>query len=227
MLLADAVCTTCAKPTSYCVCAALPSLRVRPEVLVLQHPQEQDELLGTVPLLRGSLAAARVRVGLSWPSLATAWGAAGPRPGRWAVAFPGALPAEALATDPAAPAHLWDRRGRPLAAGDIDGLVLLDGSWRQAKALWWRNAWLLKLARLSLQPQQPSIYGRLRREPSRQHLSTLEAAAQALVALGEPAALQTALHRSLRRLTQQVRDGQASQKGRPCLPLAGEAANSA
>src|SRR5204862_7870678 len=27
----------------------------------------------------------------------------------------------------------------------LDGIVLLDGSWKEAKTLWWRNPWLLKL----------------------------------------------------------------------------------
>jgi DTW domain-containing protein YfiP len=62
----------------------------------------------------------------------------------------------------------------------IEGVVLLDGSWREAKTLWWRNPWLLKLRRLVLNPQRPSRYSRIRREPRREALSTLEAAAVVL-----------------------------------------------
>ena len=36
----------------------------------------------------------------------------------------------------------------------LDGVVLLDGSWSEAKTLWWRNPWLLKLRRLVLDPQR-------------------------------------------------------------------------
>jgi DTW domain-containing protein len=54
---------------------------------------------------------------------------------------------------------------------------LLDGSWSEAKSLWWRNPWLLKLRRLVLDPQRPSHYNRVRREPRREALSTIEAAA--------------------------------------------------
>ncbi len=50
---------------------------------------------------------------------------------------------------------------------DIEGIVLLDGTWSQAKALWWRNAWMLKCQRVILGPAHPSRYGRLRREPRR------------------------------------------------------------
>ena len=69
----------------------------------------------------------------------------------------------------------------------IEGVVLLDGTWSQAKALWWRNAWMLKCQRVILGPSQPSRYGKLRREPRRDGLSTIEAAALVLARLeGRP-----------------------------------------
>ena len=43
--------------------------------------------------------------------------------------------------------------------------MLLDGTWSQAKALWWRNAWMLKCQRVILGPKRPSRYGKLRKEP--------------------------------------------------------------
>ncbi len=61
--------------------------------------------------------------------------------------------------------------------GDIEGIVLLDGTWSQAKALWWRNAWMLKCQRVILGPKRPSRYGKLRKEPRGDGLSTIEAAA--------------------------------------------------
>src|SRR5580693_4623078 len=75
-----------------------------------------------------------------------------------------------------------DRAGRPAADQDamlrgLEGVVLLDGSWSEAKTLWWRNPWLLRLRRLVLNPRHRSRFGRVRREPRREALSTLEAAA--------------------------------------------------
>jgi DTW domain-containing protein YfiP len=74
------------------------------------------------------------------------------------------------------------RRGESAAAGlaGINGIVLLDGSWKEAKTLWWRNPWLAKLRRLVLNPRAAARYGRVRREPRHEALSTLEAAALAL-----------------------------------------------
>ena len=76
------------------------------------------------------------------------------------------------------------RDGAPVAdpksiLAGLEGLVLLDGTWSQAKTLWWRNPWLLKLHRLVLNPPAPARLDRLRREPRRDALSTLEAAALA------------------------------------------------
>ena len=59
-------------------------------------------------------------------------------------------------------------------------MLLLDGTWSQAKALWWRNPWMLKCQRVIL---NPSRYGRLRREPRKDGLSTIEAAATLLSGL--------------------------------------------
>ena len=83
------------------------------------------------------------------------------------------------------PIAALNRQGLPLpdqvpALAALDGVILLDGSWSQAKALWWRNAWLLKTRRLVLNPGGPSRYGRLRKEPRPDSVSTLEAAAFAM-----------------------------------------------
>lgn len=184
-----AACPGCGKPPALCVCPALAQLDNRVEVLVLRHPQEQDKALGTALLLCRQLARARLRTGLSWPNLAKALGHHA-EPRRWAVLYLGT--AKQAPSAEAGPLVAVDRDGRTLddaAAGlrDIDGLILLDGNWSQAKALWWRNPWLLKCRRLVLNPSAPSLYGHLRREPRRESVSTLEAAALALARLeGHP-----------------------------------------
>ncbi len=76
---------------------------------------------------------------------------------------------------------------------ELEGIVVLDGTWSQAKALWWRNPWLLKLKRLVLVPTGPSLYGKLRREPRRECLSTIESIAETLTFLGEDLKTEAAL----------------------------------
>ncbi len=162
-------------------------------LLVLQHPQEKTETLATVPLLEAGLANMRKAVGLSWPNLARALGRESD-PRNWGVLYlgstaPGASPVVAV-----------DAKGAPLAdQGVLDGLegiIALDGTWSQAKALWWRNPWLLKCRRLVLNPPFVSHYGRLRREPRRESLSTLESAGFALATLeGRPEILEELLEK--------------------------------
>ena len=170
----------CRKPEGRCVCGEIAPLTLRHQLLILQHPQEQDAALGTACVTQALFANATFRIGLSWPNLGKALGRPAD-PKKWGVLYLGAK-AEA---DLKAPLTVVDRQGEPLPEqrallADLEGIVVLDGSWSQAKALWWRNAWLLKLRRLVLQPQAPSRYGKLRREPRRESLSTLEAAALAL-----------------------------------------------
>ena len=159
-------------------------------VLLLQHPQERRQPLSTAPLLTATLRDTAVAVGLSWPNLAAALGRPAD-PARWAVVHLGSARPAQLA--PGSEVIALDRRGAPVAdqaqaVAGLFGIVLLDGTWKEAKTLWWRNPWLLKLRRLVLNPRAPSRYARLRREPRRGALSTVEAAALALAALGEAAA---------------------------------------
>ena len=161
---------------------AAPTVDNRVFVLILQHPHEKREPLATAPAIVATLRHAKLVTGLSWPNLARPLGHdADPR--RWAVLYLGSARPKASA----------DRRELLLVGGDgqpvdnpepilrgLDGIVLIDGTWSQAKTLWWRNPWLLKLHRLVLNPPHPARLGKLRREPRREALSTLEAAALAL-----------------------------------------------
>lgn len=151
-------------------------------VLVLQHPQERREALSTAPLIAATLRHARLAIGLSWPGLQRLVGDAA-EPRRWAVLHLGA--ARENGDSKRRELALLDRRGEPLAEpgailAGLKGIVLLDGTWSQAKTLWWRNPWLLKLHRIVLDPPRPARLGRLRREPRRDALSTIEAAALVL-----------------------------------------------
>jgi tRNA-uridine aminocarboxypropyltransferase len=165
-------------------------------VLILQHPQEHRQALSTAPAVTAELANARIAVGLSWPNLARALGRnADPR--RWGVLYLGSARATAAAQDQ--PVVALDRSGAATAdtvrlVRGLDGVVLLDGTWSQAKALWWRNPWLLKLHRLMLNPPEPARYAKIRREPRHEALSTVEAAALVLrTAERSPAAAEALL----------------------------------
>lgn len=190
-------CETCRRPKAACVCDRIESYATARRVLILQHPQERDAVLGSAQILTASLPKAQIVVGLSWRNLAHALGEEGVDASRWAVLFP----------DRETPGdHVTTRRGAPLDPASLAGIVVLDGTWSKAKTLWWRNPWLNKLNRLSLTPARPSIYGHLRAEPRREFVSTLESVAHALTLCGEAPEIQAGLERVFRTLVQRVRD---------------------
>ncbi len=163
----------------------------RLRVLILQHPQEPGHELGSAPLVQLSLQKAQIRTGLSWPNLKNALNGEETPPSRWVVLYLGSgiktLDAQVKTSSP--PLQFVSRKGTAVRAPlpeDLDGLVILDGTWSQAKTLWWRNPWLLKLKRAILNPKERSLYGNARKEPRRECLSTLESVAESLLMLGEP-----------------------------------------
>jgi len=179
-------CPHCGKPLPLCICDSVTPIENRIDLLILQHPQEQDRALGTARLAALHFPDAVVRIGLSWPSLSKALGRQVDDPSRWAVLYLGSAKVADLDTDRDIVAI--GRKGEVLEnqraiLKDIEGIVLLDGTWSQAKALWWRNAWMLKCQRVVLGPKAPSRYGKLRREPRSDGLSTIEAAAMLLGSL--------------------------------------------
>ena len=154
--------------------------------MILQHPQEQDRALGTARLTALHFKNAVLKIGLSWPSLSKALGRPVADPSRWAVLYLGSAKVADLDTDRDIVAI--DRKGevednQRAILKDIEGIVLLDGTWSQAKALWWRNAWMLKCQRVILGPRIRRATASCASEPRRDGLSTIEAAAMLLAGL--------------------------------------------
>lgn len=214
------VCETCRRPPAACVCDRVVRSETARRVLILQHPQEQDAILGSAQLLVASLPKAKLVVGLSWRNFAHALGEDDVDPRRWAVLFP-----DRESTS----GEVVGRGGAAVEPSDLEGIVVLDGTWSKAKTLWWRNPWLTKLNRLTLAPSKPSIYGSLRAEPRREYVSTLESVAAALTLCGEAPEIEASLLRVFRTLVQRVRDARLippparRPAGRPRAPKGGGA----
>jgi DTW domain-containing protein YfiP len=218
-MAAPAECPTCRKPANLCVCADVVPFDNQVTLLVLQHPQEQDRTLGSARLAALHFKNALFKIGLSWPSLSMVLGRDAD-PKRWAVLYLGSSKAETLA--PGRDIVVLNRKGDALpdqiqALRDIDGVIVLDGTWSQAKALWWRNAWILKCRRVVLGPRQPSRYGKLRKEPRRDGLSTIEAAAMLMARLERNPEIETALNASFERMLQRYREAHPRSQASPEL----------
>lgn len=199
-------CPRCGKTEPLCVCKGVTPAGNRIQLVILQHPQEQDVDLGTARLAALHFKNANVRVGLSWPSLVKAVGL---KPGqqadpkRWAVLYLGSAQPAKFPQGRAVVAI--NKKGEPLPAQDealkhLQGVIVLDGTWAQVKTLWWRNPWLLKTQRIALKPARPSRYGDLRREARREALSTLEAVAIVMSTLEGNPAIADSLNESFERL---------------------------
>jgi DTW domain-containing protein YfiP len=214
------VCSRCAKAPDLCVCASIQELATRMHVLILQHPQEPDKDLGSARLAHLSLPNSTLKTGLSWPNIKKALGREQVNASRWAVLYLGSgikgklHSPEAAANASSARLQFVNKAGSSIPAPDepLEGIVVLDGTWSQAKTLWWRNAWLLKLRRVVLTPQYRSLYRELRKEPRRECLSTIESIAECATALGEPAEVEKALKKTFADLLDKQRDRMKARK---------------
>jgi DTW domain-containing protein YfiP len=154
-----------------CYCDALPRLETATRVVILQHPRERDMPIGTARMASLCLPQAELHVGVRWADSAPLARALGD-PARPAILlYPGAGARDILREPPSGPVTL----------------VVVDGTWSQAKTVVRDNPVLQALPRYAFATPEPSQY-RIRREPRAEYVSTIEALMHVLGALeGEPA----------------------------------------
>ena len=183
-------CPDCWRAKSLCLCSEIQTLPTRTQVLILQHPQEARNPLTSARLASATLKDSTHKIGLNWRSLSAALGSKADAK-NWAVLFLGTLKnSEKL---PKVPFQVVNQKGGAVDLSSLEGIVILDGNWKQSKTLWWRNPWLLKLKRIVLNPQIPSNWGSLRKQPRPECLSTIESLSFTLHHLGEKAEVTEAL----------------------------------
>jgi DTW domain-containing protein YfiP len=153
-----------------CYCAKLPSIETLSRVVILQHPRERDNAIGTARMASLALPGSKLLVGVNWDDHAgLAQELSNPaRPP--ALLFPG----------PGAKNILTERPSGPIT------LIVVDGTWSQAKNLVRDNAVLQALPRYAFEAPEPSEY-RIRKEPDVAFVSTIEALMHVLGVLeGQP-----------------------------------------
>jgi DTW domain-containing protein YfiP len=161
--LARAICQRCSRPSSVCLCRDLIEIDTCTPIVILQHPRESSVPIGTARLAELAFKSAERHVGVRFSEC---------RPVR-----------DALSDAQAPPILLFPGDGaRDLAQEPPLGpvtLVVIDGTWSQAGKILKQNPELSRLPRYALDPQTPSRY-RIRREPARHCMSTIEAIVGAL-----------------------------------------------
>jgi len=156
-------CYQCFRPMSLCFCAAIPRIDNRTDVLILQHVGERFHPFNTARIVQKALCHCQLisdhnqRFGTHH------------------------LPIQANT------GLLYPQANAPSltelsAAERPDQLVIIDGTWHQAKTIVRDVPQLRDLPCYRLTPSSPGQY-RIRREPNAQSLSTLEATVAALRAL--------------------------------------------
>jgi len=156
------VCERCRRPPLVCYCAHLPALPTRTRVLLLQHPRERHVAVGTARMAHLALPNSVLRLGLDFSAdPAVHEVLQEPRPAFLLFPGPNARDASELPRDQAIT------------------LVVLDGTWWQARKLLKLNPFLEDLPQVAFTPGHESQY-RIRRQPAAFCVSTIEALAEVL-----------------------------------------------
>ncbi|MCE9666251.1 DTW domain-containing protein [Myxococcus stipitatus] len=171
------LCLRCQRPETTCYCSQLPPrLDTRTRVVFLQHPRERRVAIGTARMAHLALANSELHVGVDFTGHSRLEALAA-RPESVAVLFPGE---DAISVDEA--------RAKP-----PETLIVVDGTWPQAKKVVMRNPVLAGLPRIGFVPRRPSNY-RIRAEPADHCVSTIEAVVEILGLLeGQPEKFDTML----------------------------------
>jgi DTW domain-containing protein len=156
-----AFCYHCWRPEAVCLCDSVQKIKSPVRIGVLQHPDEHRMPVNTVRLLQLTMPEdVFVTRGLDHfdqdKKLQNEL-AAIPKQ-RIGILYP--------SSDALTPQE---------AQGEIDLLLLIDGTWDQAKKIAYRNPWLFDYQKIAFTPDAPSRY-RIRKEPCDHYVSSLEAA---------------------------------------------------
>ncbi|CAH2002939.1 unnamed protein product [Acanthoscelides obtectus] len=170
--LMRSICSQCERPTSVCYCTSIPNPRLCPSsrIILLQHPAEEKRCLRTAPMLQ---------LGLDRGKCLTFRGKY--FPGRHTELIDILNSDNTLLLYPSTSA-VEITAVRENCDKSPYNIVIIDGTWPQAKAIYVGSPILHKLKQVKLLISAISNYI-IRTQPSDGCLSTLETAAYALAAL--------------------------------------------
>lgn len=172
------VCQECRRPESVCYCKHISKVDTKTRIVLLQHARERDMPIGTARMASLCLPNSELHVGVN---------------------FDGSKELDRALSDPSRPAILLypgensiDVAAHPPAHPVT--LVVVDGTWWQAKKLIRSNPRIAALPRYAFVPDRPSEY-RIRKEPDDEYVSTIEALAHMLGILeGDRERFESMLH---------------------------------
>lgn len=152
-----ASCNRCKRPINYCYCDALTPTPALVDIIILQHPSEVKHPLNTARIVVNGIENAQLWVGEDFTEHAQLNALLSTK--RCALLFP---------TQDAQSSETFLPRFQP------EVIIVLDGTWRKAKKIYFSTPALQNLPALVIHSAQRSNY-RLRKAPSNGALSTVEA----------------------------------------------------
>ena len=154
------MCFRCFRAAKVCICQHIPSVANKTGVIVLQHHRERLHPIGTARIARLGFQQVSVLIAKRQQALHCQ---VDPPP-KTGLLYPGPTSTDLAVMQP---------------EQCPENLVVIDGTWLQAKQLYKSNTWLHNLPRYCLKRDQPSQY-RIRRQPGVECLSTIEALVHAM-----------------------------------------------
>lgn len=166
-------CPLCRTARTGCYCARLRPLAPRTEIVLLQHPLERRNAIGTARMTHRGLAGSRLVEGIAFDAHSEIMALLSDSSRESWVLFPGP---DSVDIAQAGSAYPPPERLR---------VFVIDGTWAGARAMLRKSPRMAALPRLSFPVCAPSDY-RVRRQPAPHCLSTIEATHR-LLRLLEPA----------------------------------------
>lgn len=160
-------CWNCRRTAQLCLCNELVPQSAPVRIGILRHPNERRKTIGTATLARSCLADSFLLDGMLFDSDERLEKALLPWSGKQVgILFPSA---ESVDISEAPP--------------ELRCLLVLDGTWSEAKKILSRSPSLQKIPQYRFTPERPSNY-RIRKQPKSEGVSTIEAISYSLKALG-------------------------------------------
>lgn len=183
-------CSRCSRPQKVCLCPYLPvrPLQISTHLYIIQHPAEESKVLRTVPLLAACLPPDKctVKIGRRFSEERDIELSTVCRDSGTLILYPGA---EATNLEE----FILDAPVYPST------IILIDGTWSQAKDIFYKNSLFRLPKQVQLKTSICSQYV-IRMQPTNRCLSTLECAAAALSVLEKNSCIQETLLRPLQAL---------------------------
>ncbi len=167
-------CVRCRKALTTCYCAEIEPVDSESLFVLLQHPKETRNRIGTARLAHLALPNSRLLVGIDFSADERVNAILADPFFYPVILYPGP---DSRCVDPETPTATWVPAGKRLV------VFVIDGTWAGARPILRRSLNLAALPRISFRSDGLSEYGRVRKQPRDYCLSTVEAIERLLRAI--------------------------------------------